>query len=182
MNSRRLISALSLAFAVALPSDASAQLAANQWYVFQFGAIGTPAFRCTSCTVVPGAIKAPAATLWTYASGTAFDFTVQDLYSNLSRFEVFANATSLGLTSVAGSGICGGTIAACIADPNSSRGTFLLGPGSYTFSIQNLGASEQGIAVFQVSSPSTVVPEPSTVALMAAGLAFLGVGYRRRSA
>ena len=178
MNTRRLTAAFSLAIAVALPSVASAQLAANQWYVFQFGAIGTPAFQCTSCSAVPGAIQAPAATLWTYASGTAFNFTVQDLFLNNSRFEVFANATSLGLTSPAGGGGCGDNIAACIADPNSSRASFLLGPGSYTFSIQNLGASESGAAVFQVS----VVPEPSTVALMAAGLAFLGVGYRRRSA
>ena len=181
MNARRLTTLLLLATAVALPSVSSAQLAANQWYVFEFGAINTPAFQCNVCGVVPGAVEAPAATLWTHASGTAFNFTVQDLFVNNSRFEVFANATSLGLTSPAGGGQCGSSIAACIADPNSSGGSFLLAPGSYTFSIQNLGASSSGAAVFRVSSASTVVPEPSTVALMAAGLAFLGVGYRRRS-
>ena len=67
--------------------------------------------------------------------------------------------------------------------PNSASGTFTLpGPviGGYTLSLNNASVTPTQGTEFTGTITATTAPEPSTYALLAAGLAMIGVVARRR--
>jgi hypothetical protein len=159
----------------AAPVESDAQLASGQWYAFEFGAAGSIGNSCALC----GSFSAPPATMWTYASSRAFTFTIQDAFLAGDRFELYANNSSAGLTSVPGFGSCW-DINNCVGDSNMSRGSFAFAPGNYSFQIRtNATPFGSGAALMRIDE--TEVPEPSTAALLLIG----GVGLvarRRRNA
>jgi outer membrane protein assembly factor BamB len=83
---------------------------------------------------------------------------------------------SIGRTSIPAplnSGGCGYVPAYCLADPNSSHGTFLLGPGFHSVTLDPIPFSS-GAAMFRIM----VIPEPATDGLIGVGL--VALSYRAR--
>lgn len=114
-------------------------------------------------------------------------------------FEVFDNALSIGLTSVVPSWSALGCVSsfdpACFttdadtawSDSRYSKGTFVLGAGLHSITIQNLFIPPQdsgnSFPDSTVQLRVSQVPVPAAFGLLAAGLAGLGAfGRRRKSA
>jgi hypothetical protein len=120
---------------------------------------------------------------WTFTGPG--EVTITDLFERGDRFELFDLGLPLGLTSVPvndGAVTCpsaglGNDILACLADPKYSQGSFVLGGGPHSLTIevtQNALNSSGGAAVFQVA----LIPEPGTLVLLSVG--FLALGRLRR--
>ena len=159
----------------------------GSWHEFLFGRAGTFATTCGgTCDVTTDPLAERTSTPpWTF-SGPA-GITITDLFNRGDQFALFDNSVLVGDTStpINDAGITcpttsvGNDIVACLADPGYSHGTFLLGSGAHSLTIeviQNAAGNTAGAAVFQVSG----VPEPSAfVPLFGVGLLGL-VSLRRR--
>ena len=165
----------------AKPAFATPIQADGSWYEFLFDAGGaaTGCFGGCTATINPTASD-PLTAPWTF-SGPAM-VTVLDLFLSGDTFELFDNLVSLGISSAPiGGGGCGNDIGCALADPFYSRLVVTLGDGAHSLTITNVDSavSGGGAAVFRVA-PSSSVPEPSSVWLIATGLAALVAGSRRR--
>jgi hypothetical protein len=170
----------------ALPGCASPILTDGTYYEFLFGSAPAAASLCgTACvpTVNPVA-NTVASPPWTF-SGAA-NILVLDLFAAGDLFQVFDNGLSLGSTSdVANTGTdsCVNDITCALSNSAYSRGTFGVGVGSHSLTInhvRNVPNAAGGAAVFSVTAIMASTPEPATSALFGASLAGLALLRRRR--
>lgn len=173
----RLLPAAALAAAALLAAPAAhaqTTLTSGSWTYFEFGGVGS------------GATGQP----FTYTSASAFYVTILDGYASGDLFELLVGSTVIGTSTTPTMNANCFDPAMCLADGGFSRGTFLLGAGSYDFNVGVLaspygsGGAWLGVNVSQelAGTPAlSTVPEPGTVVLTGAGLALL-VGVARRRA
>lgn len=140
-------------------------------------------------------------TEWIALDGSALSFdvtlssaavlTVVDAGFAGDRFEVFDNGVALGLTSLAAGSYpasIGLDFDAALAGGAYSRASFVLGAGTHSItgrlfaSALDAGGAPIDATVGAVMLAPMPVPEPSTWALMGAGLAAAGLAARRRRA
>jgi hypothetical protein len=151
---------------------------------FAFGDIGTPATGCDPADPA-GAFCIPSsgtptsfldAPPWTFVAPIAGALlTVVDSFEAGDRFEIFDFGASLGLTSApVGSADCGDDPVPCLADPNTSSGTFSLLAGAHSLTIVPTEGGF-GSGYLQVLA---AVPAPGTLLLLASGLLGLGLSSR----
>ncbi|MGB3177203.1 MAG: PEP-CTERM sorting domain-containing protein [Albidovulum sp.] len=141
-------------------------VADSGWDRFAFGAVGTTVSRNFSFTLVGNAI-----------------LTIVDGFAAGDKFEVFANALSLGTTSdpMTGPTTVGMNFDTALADPNFSSGSFNLGPGSYNISLNVLARSAGGgNHIGAIRLDLAAVPVPAGGALLLSGLGMAAFMRRRR--
>jgi hypothetical protein len=173
------VTAVALAgFGFVVPQANATAVATNTWYEFGFSGTGGDALISgvgfAPATNAPDGnpivqVDSPA---WTITSAVPLTLYVQDLFLSLDQFDMFNNAVDLGNSSANTPGAdCGSDITACIANADFSRGTYFLPAGSSSIT----GIHVQGVAgaaVFEL----TPAPEPSSLALLGAGLLAIAVG------
>jgi hypothetical protein len=148
------------------------------WYEFLFGGVGSALSACSSCTpgTNPDSTYAPDAP-WTFTLTGPAELVVTDAFVSVDQFELFDFGSSLGATSApTAGGACGSDITACLADPNYSHGSYLLGAGDHSISGTTLLSGAGGGAAFFIVR---AVPEPGTWMMMLFGFAAVGLGMRR---
>lgn len=173
-NASRLWSAALVATLLAASSaEAQTPLVSGSWTTFFFGGVGS------------GASSQP----YTYTASSQFFVTVLDGYNSGDQFQLLDGTTLIGTSTAPADGSYCDSPAACLASGAFSRGTFLLGPGTYSFNV-NVTASPFGeggafigvnVSDALAGTAASTVPEPATVALTAMGLlGMAGVATRRR--
>src|SRR5262249_21768158 len=92
-----------------------------------------------------------------------------DAFVSGDRFDVFDFGASLGQTSVPTAGIdCGDDPVPCLANPNVSHRSYLLGSGNHSITLTPTVAPSGGGAGYLNAQ---AVPEPAASALLGSGLA-----------
>jgi len=135
---------------------------------------------------------APLSFDFTIGAGQQGVLTVVDAVIAGDTFTVYNGATPLGTTSpvalhtYAPDEPTVGDFDLALADPNFSRASFTLGAGSYSITgalAQSvlLGTEPLNATLGGVRLEVSPVPEPASLALLAAGLGLLRCGARRRS-
>lgn len=131
---------------------------------------------------------------FTIGSGLTGTLTVLDTGFAGDRFSLFNGASLLGSTSAVPvhqydpAAVAVEDPAAALADVSFSRGVFSLAPGSYTLSglltqsvlLDNDPLDATSGALRLTVGAVTPVPEPSTLALLLAGVGVVGTVVRRR--
>lgn len=158
-----LASLSSLGFAGSAAADTLA--VGDGWKEFSFGGVGSAWSKTFDFTLV-------GATL----------LKVTDAFQSGDRFDVTNFGASLGLTSLPGSvgDQINANYDAAFADSRWSSVSFLLAPGSYSISGTTV-LSPFGGGGAAVRLAVAAVPEPSTYAMLLAGLGMLGLIVRRRA-
>jgi hypothetical protein len=156
----------------------------DAWLEFGFTEVGVDATGCDPddplgpfCIPSSGTptafLDAPP---WTFNGGALL--TVLDAFQAGDRFEVFDFGASLGSTSLpVGSADCGDDPLPCLADPNVSRGVFVLPGGAHSVTIKPLLAPSGGGSGYLIRQ----APEPPAWLVLFAGLGAL-IAARRRAA
>jgi len=159
-------------FADALPTNSS-------WVEFLFGGVnsfatvGTGAIATTN-PVANQNIAPP----WTF-SGPAV-VKVLDLFESVDRFAVFDNNVLLGNTSApTRGGVCDTSIACALADSHYSFGSFNVGAGSHSLTIQAI-VSGAGAGAAVLNATATAVPEPGSVVMLFTMVGILGYGAGKK--
>jgi hypothetical protein len=184
--------AIALAAAAALPAQASTVAVSGDaaWHAFAVDSLIAPPIA--SLAWIDDAGSALDFT-FTIGAGLTGVFTVVDAGFAGDAFSVTNFAATLGATSAVPLATyptahdVGTDFDAALADPTFSRGVFDLGPGSYRIS----GRLTQSVLLDGAPLDATVggvrlsiaapVPEPSSLALLFAGLGVIGVVARRRA-
>jgi hypothetical protein len=185
---RSLLTCIATLAVSALPMFGSAILVDGTYHEFAFGLAPYTVIGCdTDCTNSTNPVSEQGSTSpWTF-SGAAVLFVI-DVGHQGDRFQAFDNNVSLGLTTDVGNppnvSPCGFDIGCAIADSGYSRGTFALGSGDHSITldlIQNAGTTIGGNAFFSVGPSAAGVPEPGTFGLLGLGFAACAVArFRRR--
>ena len=130
---------------------------------------------------------------FTIDPGYVGSLTVVDTGYAGDTFKVFNGATLLGATSSVPVGIYPGTAGivdpeAALLDPSFSRATFVLQAGHYVIHgalfqsvLVEAGGTPLNATVGDLRLAVAAVPEPETLAMLLAGLGFIGFAARRRA-
>lgn len=166
--------------AATAPLSATTVAVDGAYHEFQFGAAGTFAYSC-------GGLCTPTTLLAEQTGSPAYTFTgsgtvnLVDLFIEGDQFELFDNSLLVGSTSTplnTGANPCGGDITCAMTTTGYSKGSFLLGAGSHSLTIeviQNATGSSGGAAVFNVAASTSPVPEPASLMLTGTGLSGLAL-------
>lgn len=153
---------------------ADSVLQSNQWYEFSFTDVGVQARGCFPADSSASALDClpSAAHNSLFAPAPAWDFTISaatgtlivtDAFLYGDAFDVFDGGALLFSTpSVPDTGDgCGDNPVPCLADPNASHGSIVLGPGLHSITITPHEVGDAGAAYFEVvetPEPSELVP------------------------
>ncbi|CAN7462522.1 PEPxxWA-CTERM sorting domain-containing protein [Phenylobacterium sp. LjRoot164] len=165
-----LLCALLASAAVATPAAAGVIVADSGWQDDQITGVGTPS----------------QGSAWTFTVGTSAYFRITDAFIQGDVFSLYDGAILLAKTTfTTTSDAIDSYNGTAWSDLGYSRLSYLVGPGSYSFTITGDGAG--GVpAGFAVRLDSVAaVPEPATWAMMILGFGAAGVairGSRRRLA
>jgi hypothetical protein len=116
---------------------------------------------------------------WTFSLSTSATLIVTDAFVPGDQFRLFDNGSVLGDTSLPVNdvfGSCDNNISACLADPEISKGEFVLAAGAHALSGTVVQSPfDGGVGYFEVST----IPEPATAALLGIVLPVLWIARRR---
>lgn len=166
LNPKALVVAAALAASGAAEAATIPYTVDSGWSRFSAGAVGTTVARKFSFTLTKNAI-----------------LTVVDSFLVGDQFEVFANGSSLGATSVPGTGgkNTGMKFDVAAADGIHSIGRFILGPGSYVISLNVLARSgtDTSLHIGALRADIGQVPVPAAGGLLLTALGAMALRRRR---
>jgi hypothetical protein len=194
---RSALIAVMLFFVLAMPAPllADSLVMPNQWYEFSFTSVGVQAQGCYPADMSPTALNClpSSAKNSIFAPTPAWDFMVQansatlivtDAFLYGDSFDVYDGGVLIFSTpevAVTGMG-CGDNPVVCLADPNSSHASFVLGSGLQPITIKVDAISDAGAAYFELVETTVATPEPneSVPLLLITAFAFCLPSVRKR--